>query len=236
MTSLNPSLSRAETQRRRGAWEWEDAEDIAGLNLSRLRDTSFVSLVPKEQGSLCGLCVSARGTGTFRLKRYWGAGVLVVLGLLGAMWVGPLLAGEMVHGENSEFAGHGVAMAWAILKAPVEEQSQVVVRIVRLEPSYASLSIEGVDPFDQRRQEVLGRTTMGEVFETRVARGTFAEFTRREFHFYTAQDEQARVPSLTVYYMGVPDTAPEFLAESALSAYLTDALRKVQGGEGGRRP
>jgi hypothetical protein len=142
----------------------------------------------------------------------------------------------MVHGENSEFAGHGVAMAWAILKAPVEEQSQVVVRIVRLEPSYASLSIEGVDPFDQRRQEVLGRTTMGGVFETRVARGTFAEFTRREFHFYTAQDEQARVPSLTVYYMGVPDTAPEFLAESALSAYLTDALRKVQGGEGGRRP
>jgi hypothetical protein len=166
-------------------------------------------------------------------------GVLVVLGLLGllgAVWAGPLSAAEMVHGENSEFAGRGVAMVWAILKAPVEEQSQVVVRIARLDPAYVSISIDGVDPFDQRRREVLGRTRLGEVFETRIARGTFADFTRREFHLYTAQDEQARVPSLTVYYMGVPDTAPEFLTESALSAYLTDALRKVQGGVGGRRP
>ncbi len=172
-----------------------------------------------------------------RANPNWATGTfLAVLGLLGTMWAGPLLAAEMVHGENSVFAGHGVAMAWAILKAPVEEQSQVVVRIVRLGAPYVSLSIDGVDPFDQRRQEVVGRAKLGEVFENRVPRGTFADFTRREFHFYTTRDEEARRPSLTVYYMGVPDTAPEFLADSALSAYLGDALRKVRGGEGGGRP
>jgi hypothetical protein len=173
---------------------------------------------------LCGLCVSARAIGS----------VLAALGILVAAWAGALWAGEMVHGENSEFAGRGVAMVWAILKAPVEEESQVVVRLAPLDPAFQSLSVDGVDPFDQRRREMLSRTRLGETFETRIARGTFAEFTRREFHFYTAADEQAGAPSLTVYFMGVPDTAPEFLAESALSTYLGDTLQKVVSKPRGR--
>jgi hypothetical protein len=142
---------------------------------------------------------------------------------------------EQVHGENSEFVGHGVAMAWGILKAPVEDESQVVLRIVPLDPSVVSVRVEGVDPFTQRRQEFLALTPLGSGLDVITPRGTFAELTRREIHLYTASDTRARRPSLTVYFMGLPDTTPEFLAEPALRGYLDQTLARLRAG-GTRAP
>jgi hypothetical protein len=155
--------------------------------------------------------------------------VLLVLGLLFWAAGGAALAAE-VHGENSSFAGHGVALAWGILKAPVEDQSVVVVRMVPMDPGYVAVDVEGVDPFTQARRTILPAQPLGAGLEVRSARGTFADFPRREFHFYTATDWQAKQPSLTIYFMGVPDTAPEFLAEASLTAYLAETITKLQGG------
>lgn len=144
---------------------------------------------------------------------------------------GPAGAAEQVHGESSEYAGRGVALAWAILKAPVEDQSQVVVRLARLDPALGGVSLEGVDPFSGERRELLPRTPLPERFETRSPRGGFAELTRREFHFYPAAAGPAGPPSLTIYFLGVPDTAPEFLAEAALTAYLDQTLARLIRGK-----
>ena len=153
---------------------------------------------------------------------------LVLCGGLLLVLCGAAAAAEAIHGENSEFVGHGVAMAWAILKAPVEDQSRVVVRLARLQPGHAALSIDGVDPFTGERRQLVPRTPLPERFETRSARGSFAELTRREFHFHAAADA-ADPPRLTIYFMGVPDTAPEFLEEQALSAYLDQTLARLAG-------
>jgi hypothetical protein len=135
-----------------------------------------------------------------------------------------------VHGENSRFAGHGVALAWAILKAPVEDQSQVVVRMIPTDARYVTVGVEGVDPFTQARRTILSAQPLGAGLDVRSARGSFADFPRREFHFYLATDWQAKQPGVTIYFMGVPDTAPEFLAEAALSAYLAETIAKLRGG------
>lgn len=144
--------------------------------------------------------------------------------------------GREIHGENSSFASEGVALAWGILKAPVEDQSQVVIRIVSPGGVYASVGIEGVDPFTQNRQEILPGRPLGDGLDARTSRGSFAEFPRREIHLFTATDWQSRRPTLTIYYLGVPDTTPEFLTESALSEYLDAALAKLRGGAQGGRP
>jgi len=155
--------------------------------------------------------------------------LLLALGLLLPGRGGLALAAE-VHGENSSFAGHGVALAWAILKAPVEDQSQVVVRMIPTDPRYVTVEVEGVDPFTQARRTILPAQPLGAGLDVRSARGSFADFPRREFNFYSATDWQAKHPSLTVYFMGVPDTAPEFLAEAPLSAYLAETIMKLPGG------
>ena len=169
-------------------------------------------------------CPGRKGTGPARAMI-----VLLALGLL--LWEGGGLAlAAEVHGENSSFAGQGVALAWGILKAPIEDQSQVVVRMVPTDPGYVTVDVEGVDPFTQARRTILQGQPLGAGLDVRSARGTFADFPRREFHFYTAADWQAKQPSLTIYFMGVPDTAPEFLAEAPLSAYLAETITKLRGG------
>lgn len=150
---------------------------------------------------------------------------LLLLGVAG-------LAGgaEQVHGENSSFRGHGVVMAWAILKAADEDRSEVVVRL-EADPTFRFLRWDGVDPFTGTRRVIApGQPLRGRV-ELRSLRGGFAEFTRREFHFFpTAEELQGDRPALTIYFMGIPDTAPEFLAEAAVQSYLDQTLAKLAGG------
>jgi hypothetical protein len=48
-----------------------------------------------------------------------------------------------------------------------------------------------------------------------------ADLPRREIHLDAGEgDWRARRPSLTVYYLGVPDTTPEFTSEAAREASL----------------
>jgi hypothetical protein len=150
--------------------------------------------------------------------------VLLSLACLGAA------AGTLqVHGELDQFSSHGVAMAWAILKAPSEDDSRVVVRLVAVDPRFVSASLDGVDPFTQRRQQLLPRSPLGRGLDAVTSRGTFADLPRREFHFFTADDERRGQPSLTVYFLGGPDTTPEFLTEAALTAHLDTTIARLVG-------
>ncbi len=145
--------------------------------------------------------------------------------------------GQEVHGENSVFAGHGVAIAWGVLKGPVEEQTQVILRIAPAGEAYAYVSVEAVDPFTGKRQPILAGRPLGDRVDIRSSRGTFADFPRREVHLYrTAGDWQAQKPAVTVYYLGVPDTTPEFISEAALFTYIDQALAKVRGAGQERKP
>jgi hypothetical protein len=156
-----------------------------------------------------------------------GVGLLAVL-----LVAGHALATE-VHGENSSFAGHGVLMAWGILKAPVEDQSRVVVRIVATDPALTHVRVDGVDPFTQERKEMVAVQPLGRALEVASPRGSFADFTRREFQFFTAADRAVGRPSLTIYFVGVPDTTPEFLAAEVLTRYLDQTVAALE--KGGRR-
>jgi hypothetical protein len=145
--------------------------------------------------------------------------------------------GQEVHGENSVFAGHGVAVAWGVLKGANEEETQVILRIVPSGASFTVIRIEGVDPFTQNRQVILDRRLLGGGLDVRTPRGTFADFPRREIRLYQNDaDWEARNPAVTIFYLGLPDTTPEFVSEAALFTYLTEALAKVQGAGQERRP
>ena len=157
--------------------------------------------------------------------------------LLVAAMVCTLLApttakGEQIHGENSSFVGHGVALAWGVLRGVREDDTQVVLRVALAGGEYVAISMEGVDPFTQRREDFLVMQALGERLDIRTPRSTFADFPRREIHFYTATDRQARRPSLTVYFMGLPDTTPEFATEVALVRYLNETMTPVTRAKG----
>ena len=145
----------------------------------------------------------------------------------------PLGAGPEVHGERDVFAGPGVALVWAVLRGPSDEATQVVIRVVLAAtvagPSpYAYVRLYGIDPFSGARHVMLPGGQVPTTADLRTPRSTFADFPRREIRLYRTQEAwSADVPALTVYYLGVPDTTPEFVAEPALTAYLDGAAHRA---------
>ena len=98
----------------------------------------------------------------------------------------------------------------------------VVIRVTNPERRFAYLRIDGVDPFTQRRTTLTDSLPIGARADIRTPRSSFADWPRREIHLYaTEADWRAGQSSLTVYYLGVPDTTPEFTSEAALDSYLS---------------
>lgn len=147
---------------------------------------------------------------------------MILLALLALPLLAPLLAqAETVHGADSVFASSGIRIVWGVLRAPTEEETAVVTRISNPMARYAYLRVEGVDPFTGRRTAVVEGAPLGARADVRSPRAGFADLPRREIHLYASEaDWRARKPELTVYYLGVPDTTPEFTSEAALNAYL----------------
>jgi hypothetical protein len=123
------------------------------------------------------------------------------------------------------------------LKGATEEETQVILRIVPTGAAFAAVRIEAADPFTGSRRAVLEARPPRDPLDVRTPRGTFADFPRREIQLYrTEADWRARRPSLTIFYLGVPDTTPEFTSEAALFTYLAEALAKVQDPTQGKKP
>lgn len=151
----------------------------------------------------------------------------------------PTAAGEAqheLHGMADAFAGQGVALAWAVLRGANEAATVVVVRIVADPDRYPIVAATGSNPFSRQTQSLLRPTPNTRSLDLRVARAHFADFPRTELRFYgSAGTAQSDTPQLAVYYLGVPDTTPEFATEANLEAYLADRIARVRGA-GGKAP
>jgi hypothetical protein len=163
---------------------------------------------------------------------------MIVAGAVGMLLlVLPTLApaeGQEIHGENSSFVGHGVAMVWGVLRGASEDDTQAVLRIAPAGGAYVAVSIDGVDPFTQTRRVLFARSALGTSLNVRTARATFGDLPRREIHFFAGTE--AAGSALTVYFMGLPDTTPEFTSEAALARYLDETLATLTRDAKGRKP
>ena len=95
------------------------------------------------------------------------------------------------------------------------------LRIINSTRKFSHVAIDGVDPFSKKRE----RVTVGVKLESEVRlasdRNTFSDLPSREVHFYRTQaDWRDNKPTLTVYYLGVPDTTPEFSTRAAMDEYF----------------
>ena len=130
-----------------------------------------------------------------------------------------------VHGHSDAFSAHGIAIAWSVLRGPSEQAAKVVLRIGVDGARYKMVAVDGVDPFTRQRQSITPRVKLNAGFEVRVPRSWYADFPRTELRFY-ADDKQAE-PGVVVYYVGVPDTTPEFADEAKLESFLAERVRQL---------
>lgn len=157
--------------------------------------------------------------------------LLVGLSLASGAAVHGAEAPREVHGMADAFAAPGVVLAWGVLRGASETATVVVVRIVTDPASYPWLAVAGEDPFTQRKQSLLAAARSTGVIDVRSPRARFADFPHTEVRFYeSAVAAQQDIPALIVFFLGVPDTTPEFASEDKLQAYLGERVGRLAGG------
>ncbi|TRZ49179.1 hypothetical protein D4S03_08705 [bacterium] len=144
----------------------------------------------------------------------------------------PALAATELHGADSSFKAQGITILWAILKGPSEENTFVHIRILHdavAAPAITLFSVEAVDPFSKEREWIMKGVPLRTLQTLKIVRTDFRDKTERWLHFYTDRDALEKgLPALTIFYHGVPDTAPELITEAALETYLAQALLRIK--------
>lgn len=136
-----------------------------------------------------------------------------------------------VHGSHDAYAAQGIALAWGVLRGADEATTAVVIRVV-VDPS-AWLAVTGVDPFSKEERMVQRPVQAAGAFDVRIPRAHFADYPRTEFRL---SDSATGAPKLVVYYLGVPDTTPEFADASKLGTYLSERIARARAAGGGKAP
>lgn len=156
------------------------------------------------------------------------AGLALLLALAGR----PAFAATELHGADSSFRAQGITILWAILKGSSEENSYVHIRILHdaaAAPALTLFGIEAVDPFSKEREWATKAAPLQARQTLKIVRTDFRDKTERWLHFYADREAwEKKRPALTVFYHGVPDTAPELLSEGELEAYLAQALLRIK--------
>ena len=141
-----------------------------------------------------------------------------------------------VHGSADAFALPGVALAWGVLRAAKEDDTAVVIRIETGPPGYAWIEVVGKDPFTQREQVLLATVQVAGPFDLKAPRARYADFPRTEIRLWSAGSPREASPSLTVYYLGVPDTTPEFRRADDLDRSLSARVTRARDELGKKAP
>ena len=138
-----------------------------------------------------------------------------------------------VHGAADAFALDGVAIAWALLRAANDDDAVVVVRIEPDPRRFLRIEVITRDPFSAGKRTLLAATDIGGPFDLRVPEKLFADYPRTEFRLW-AKDDAA--PALVVYYLGVPDTAPETTRADELDRSLEMRLARARDAAARSKP
>jgi hypothetical protein len=135
-------------------------------------------------------------------------------------------AQQVAHGADSLFVSPAVKLAWAVKRGASEAETRVVVRVIA-DPTYRFIRLDGIDPFIKDRKVLVAVRPLERKTDISISRASFADHPSTEFHFFaSAEDAAANKPKLTVFYLGVPDTTPEFAGAAEVETYLDRMLRE----------
>ncbi len=139
---------------------------------------------------------------------------------------------EELAGADAAFAGRGIAILWGVLRGPDESRTRVVLQVERLGPQvpWRFASIEAVDPFTGQRELVRLALNLetDPVSTVETPREGFVAKPGRRISFYRdAGALQEGRPGLVVFYVGIPDTVPEFDSRTDLAEHFRRARERL---------
>ena len=125
------------------------------------------------------------------------------------------------HGAGDAFARDGVSIVWAVLRGVNEDQTLVRLRVSADISRYTHFAVIGINPFSKDEALLVAPRAAASPATVTISRARFAQFPRTDVRFFSSErDVAAGRPTLVIFYLGVPDTTPEFESEAKLTRYL----------------
>jgi len=134
------------------------------------------------------------------------------------------------HGADSVFEADDMAVFWAILKGPDVRSSKVYIDIVFLngnESHFKNYQVIASNVFSDEEELVVDLTTLEESNLIVQEDESFSQMSKRRLLFY-GPDDPIDKPGMEIYYIGVPDTAPEFRELEQVQAFFDHSLKMIQ--------
>lgn len=151
------------------------------------------------------------------------------LALAACITAGAQAQSRAEHGSSDVYAAPGVSIVWGVERGATEADAVVVIRVATDAATYPWLAVWGVNPFTQAATPFQRAIAVERSVDVRVPRTRFADHPRTEFRLYATQDAaQSDAANLTVFYLGVPDTTPEFVDRAKLDASLAGRMARAR--------
>lgn len=133
-------------------------------------------------------------------------------------------AEQAVHGADSIFVSPAVRLAWAVRRGATEAETLIVMRIIA-DVSYRFIRVDGVDPFTKDYKVFIATRPLDRETDLTIPRPQFVDHPSTEIRLFASADDAAtNSPKLIVFYLGVPDTTPEFTGQREAEAYFNRVL------------
>jgi hypothetical protein len=125
------------------------------------------------------------------------------------------------HGAGDSFAREGVFIVWAVLRGADEDLTQVRLRVFADPARYTHFAVVGINPFSKEEALLVAPRAPAPPATVTISRARFAQLPRTEVRFFSSErNVAAGKPALVIFYLGVPDTTPEFDSEAKLNRHL----------------
>lgn len=137
------------------------------------------------------------------------------------------------HGADSVFRKEGITIIWALLKGENITDSLVYIKLITTEEvrnKFKYYSLKASDPFSDKVQWLISGEELKEKNFLILKRDLFEVMTAREILFYknfNKLNQQENKAFLSIYYLSLPDTTPEFTDLGQLVKYLEDAEKRL---------
>jgi hypothetical protein len=153
-----------------------------------------------------------------------------LMGSLSMMEIGRCDTRE-IHGADSSFRVDSLGIVWGVLRSAQGAPVQVIIRVRIMgdfPTPYAAFAVQAVQPLSGTAEWVAQRRPLTAVNDVVSPREAFKDMTgRRLLFFRQAAGAPDQAPDLVIYYMGVPDTTPEFADAGQMENYFEMAFKRL---------
>ena len=138
------------------------------------------------------------------------------------------------HGADSTFKAEGISLIWGILKGDTENTSWVYIRMFTTEEvrkQLVTFCTTATDPFSGEIKWIITGEKLKEINIIKLNRELFKDFPHVKILFYKnieIKDYVQEKSDLSIYYLGLPDTSPEFLSLEELENYFISAAKRLE--------